>query len=166
MSRFTRRRFLAATGVAAAAGAARQLTGPTSAQAAPLKLEPEKGAVLRWKRFVQGDEELFMANARRYTQLTGVDLRPKAAVAANVGAGPDIIISTDEQPHLYPDKLLDVTDVAEYLGQKYGGWYPLHDGARAIRALATRAHRLRLASAARLRLQSGVDGRPAKPVFP
>jgi ABC-type glycerol-3-phosphate transport system substrate-binding protein len=89
--------------------------------------------LLRWKRFVQGDEEQFMVNTRRYTQLTGVevkvdsenweDLRPKAAVAANVGAGPDIIISTDEQPHLYPDKLLDVTDVADYLGQKYGGWF-------------------------------------------
>jgi len=81
MSRFTRRRFLAATGIAAAAGAARQLTGPTSAQAAPLKLEPEKGAVLRVlrrKRFVQGDEELFMANTRRYTQLTGVEVCPGA----------------------------------------------------------------------------------------
>ena len=25
--------------------------------------------------------------------------------------------------NLYPDKLLDVTDVANYLGKKYGGWY-------------------------------------------
>src|SRR4029079_5861866 len=136
MTRFTRRRFLTATGVATAVGAARQLMQAQSSQAAQRTLEPEKGAVLRllrWKRFVQGDEEQFMVNTRRYTQLTGVevrvdsenweDLRPKAAVAANVGAGPDIIISTDEQPHLYPDKLLDVTDVAVYLGQKYDGWF-------------------------------------------
>jgi multiple sugar transport system substrate-binding protein len=27
-------------------------------------------------------------------------------------------------PHLFPDKCLDVTDVAEYLGKKYGGWAP------------------------------------------
>ena len=26
-------------------------------------------------------------------------------------------------PHLYPDKLVDLTDVADYLGKKYGGWY-------------------------------------------
>jgi multiple sugar transport system substrate-binding protein len=26
---------------------------------------------------------------------------------------------------MYPDKLLDVTDLAEYLGRKYGGWYPV-----------------------------------------
>jgi multiple sugar transport system substrate-binding protein len=138
MPRITRRRFLTSTAAAATLGATQHLVAPPSAQAAPLKLTPEKGAVLRvlrWKRFVQGDEEQFMANTRRYTEQTGVevkvdsenweDLRPKAAVAANVGAGPDIIISTDEQPHLYPDKLLDVTDVADYLAQKYGGWFDI-----------------------------------------
>lgn len=146
MSRLTRRRFLAAGAAAATAGAIQRFTLSGIAHAGQL-FEPEKGAtlrVLRWKRFVQGDEEQFMLNTRRFTQLTGVevrvdsenfeDLRPKAAVAANVGAGPDIIISTDEQPHLYPDKLLDVTDLAEYLGQKYGGWfdacreYGMHEG--------------------------------------
>jgi multiple sugar transport system substrate-binding protein len=136
MNRYTRRDFLTAGTAAAAAGALPRLLTPESAHAAPIEFKPEKGAVLRvlrWKRFVQGDEDQFMANTRRFTQRTGVavrvdsenfeDLRPKAAVAANVGAGPDIIISTDEQPQLYPDKLLDVTDLAQYLGQKYGGWY-------------------------------------------
>ena len=56
------------------------------------------------------------------------DVRPKAAVAANVGSGPDIIISTMEDAHQYPDKLVDVTDLANYLGNKYGGWYDV--GAR------------------------------------
>ena len=28
-----------------------------------------------------------------------------------------------DDPHQYPDKLLDVTDLADYLGNKYGGWY-------------------------------------------
>jgi multiple sugar transport system substrate-binding protein len=46
-------------------------------------------------------------------------------VAANTGAGPDIILSTNDDANLYPDKLVDVTDVAEYLGRKYGGWYPV-----------------------------------------
>jgi multiple sugar transport system substrate-binding protein len=146
MNGLSRRRFLSAAAAATAAGAMARLTKPAAAQA-PLMFQPEKGAalrVLRWKRFVQGDEEQFMLNTRRFTQLTGVevrvdsenfeDLRPKAAVAANVGAGPDIIISTDEQPHLYPDKLLDVSDLAEYLGRKYGGWfevcpeYGVHEG--------------------------------------
>jgi multiple sugar transport system substrate-binding protein len=29
-----------------------------------------------------------------------------------------------DDPHQYPDKLLDVTDIANDLGQRYGGWYP------------------------------------------
>src|SRR6185436_4519790 len=31
---------------------------------------------------------------------------------------------TNDDANLYPDKLLDVTDLCEYLGKKYGGWYP------------------------------------------
>ena len=52
-------------------------------------------------------------------------MRPKAAVAANTGAGPDIILSTNDDANLYPEKLVDVTDLCNYLGNKYGGWYPV-----------------------------------------
>src|SRR5437899_10170020 len=98
---------------------------------------PEKVAklrVLRWSRFVQGDIDQYMKNIAKFHEKTGIevrvdnegweDVRPKAAVAANTGAGPDIILSTNDDANLYPDKLLDVTDLAEYLGKKYGGWYP------------------------------------------
>jgi multiple sugar transport system substrate-binding protein len=105
-------------------------------QPAALRYTPEKGAklrVLRWKRFVQGDEDVWMANTKKFTQLTGIDVRvdsegwedvrPKAAVAANVGSGPDIVVGWFDDPHQYPDKLIDLTDLAGYLGNKYGGWY-------------------------------------------
>ena len=36
------------------------------------------------------------------------EVRPKAAVAANVGAGPDIIIATGEDHLQYPDQLVDL----------------------------------------------------------
>lgn len=112
--------------------------GSVSAQAAKPMFEPEKGAelrVLRWSKFVQGDEDLWMANTRKFTEATGVkvrvdseaweDVRPKAAVAANVGSGPDIIVGWFDDPHQFPDKLLDLTDLAEHLGKTYGGWYPV-----------------------------------------
>src|SRR6195952_4601305 len=133
MSPFNRRKFLEGTaGVAAAA------TLPTLAQAqAASPFKPEKDAklrVLRWSRFVQGDIDAYMVNVKAFTAKTGIevrvdnegweDVRPKAAVAANTGAGPDIILSTNDDANLYPDKLLDVTDLAEYIGKKYGGWYP------------------------------------------
>ena len=50
------------------------------------------------------------------------DIRQQTAVAANTGAGPDIIIGWAEDPHIYADKVIELTDLAEYLGKKYGGW--------------------------------------------
>jgi multiple sugar transport system substrate-binding protein len=141
MGDFKRRDFLKATAGVAAGSALG--TGMLAEQAAAqnLTFKPEKGAklrVLRWKRFVQGDEDKWAELTRKFTQATGIevrvdaegweDVRPKAAVAANVGSGPDIIIGTFEDAHQYPEKLVDVTDLANYLGNKYGGWY---DAARA-----------------------------------
>ena len=138
MSKFKRRDFLKATAGVAAGTAlgSGSLLLPEDAAAQTYKVTPEKGAklrVLRWKRFVQGDEDVWLANTKKFTQVTGVDVRvdaegwedvrPKAAVAANIGSGPDIIIGTMEDAHQYPDKLVDVGDLANYLGNKYGGWY-------------------------------------------
>ena len=136
---FNRRKFLEGTASAAAVasiGTGTALWSPT-ASAQTIAFKPEKGAklrVLRWSRFVQGDIDAYMVNVKKFIDKTGVevrvdnegweDVRPKAAVAANTGAGPDIILATNDDANLYPDKLLDVTDLAEYLGKKYGGWYP------------------------------------------
>src|SRR5579859_1617223 len=111
MTNCNRRRFLQS---ATALGVAGSLLRSGAAQSAGSKWEPEKGAslrLLRWKRLVQGDENLWMANTRRFTELTGVEVRidtedfeqvrPKAAVAANVGAGPDIVIATNEDHFQY-----------------------------------------------------------------
>jgi multiple sugar transport system substrate-binding protein len=130
-----RRKFLNQA-TAGAAAVSLPLMWPASAQA-QWNNQPEKGAklrVLRWKRFVQGDEDAYIANVKKFSDKYGVevrldhegweDVRPKAAVAANTGAGPDIILSTNDDANLYPDKLVDMTDVADYLGKKYGGWYP------------------------------------------
>ena len=136
MDNFTRRRFLEGAAATSALGAGTIWAPAVHAQSAPA-YKPEKGAklrVLRWSRFVQGDIDQYMKNVAAFTAKTGVevrvdnegweDVRPKAAVAANTGAGPDIILSTNDDANLYPEKLLDVTDLAEYLGRKYGGWYP------------------------------------------
>jgi len=136
MTNVRRRNALKTLGAAALAGSGGWLLGP-QAQAAPqLRYEPEKGAklqFLRWKRFVQGDEDVWLANTLKFTQQTGVpvqvenvgyeELAPKAAMAAAVGAGPDIFMGNFDNAQLYPEKCLDVTELATYLGSKYGGWY-------------------------------------------
>ncbi|HEX6363163.1 MAG TPA: extracellular solute-binding protein, partial [Albitalea sp.] len=130
------RRHALKTGAAlAGAGALANLSmfAAAWAQAAPWK--PEKGAklqLLRWKRFVQSEEDSFMALVDAFSKATGVEVRvlneslddvqPKASVAANTGQGPDMFWGLYSLPHLFPNKVIEVTDVANYLGKKYGGW--------------------------------------------
>ena len=136
MRSVTRRDALKALGAATLSAGSGMTLEPKTSAAAELRYPPEKGAqlrVLRWKRFVQGDEDVWLSNSRKFTEQTGVpvqvesvnveDLRPKGAMAASVGAGPDIIVGATDMPQLYPDKCVDLTDLASYLGQKYGGWY-------------------------------------------
>lgn len=137
MTMITRRALLGSGTAVAAAGA---LTGPALldwakawAQNAPWK--PENGAklsLLRWKYFVQSEDDAFVKLIDAYSKATGVpvtisresyeDVQPKASVAANTGAGQDMFWGLYSLPHLFPQKCLDVTDVANYLGKKYGGW--------------------------------------------
>src|SRR5262249_37193993 len=139
MTYFTRRALIKGGTAAATAGA---LSGPALlewakawAQSAPWK--PEKDAqlsMLRWKYFVQSEDDAFVKLIEGFTQATGVKVTiagkskeatpPKASVAANTGSGPDLFWGLFSLPHLFPQKCVDVTDVADYLGKKYGGWVP------------------------------------------
>ena len=107
-----------------------------SAALPELRYAPEKGAQLRfirWRNLNQGDEDQWIANTRKFTEQTGVSVQvenisleevwAKAAVSANVGAGPDIVMGVGGQPQLYADRCMDLTELADYLAAKYGGWY-------------------------------------------
>ena len=135
---FTRRSVLQGT---AAAGAGvlggTDLLRFAKAWAQDAQWKPEAGAklnLIRWKRFVVAEDEAFMATVAAFSKATGVeitvssesyeDIQPKAAVAANTGQGLDIVWGTHALPQLFPTKVLDMTDVANYLGKKYGGWVP------------------------------------------
>jgi multiple sugar transport system substrate-binding protein len=134
----SRRNLLLGTaGLAAGAAGSRILgSAPAFAQASAPSFKPESGAslrVLRWTPFVKGDEDSWLANTKKFTEATGVevrvdkesweDIRPKAAVAANVGSGPDVMLVWFDDPFQYPDKLLDVTDIGTYFEKAYGGYY-------------------------------------------
>ncbi|HYZ20825.1 MAG TPA: ABC transporter substrate-binding protein [Rhodopila sp.] len=109
-----------------------------AADVAPPGFKIESGAsirVLRPAKFVDPDEVYFRENTKKFTEQTGVpvrvdfvsweDLRPQTAVAANTGAGPDIIVGFASDPQIYADKLVPVNDLADYLGSKYGAWHQL-----------------------------------------
>ena len=119
------RRDALALGVSAAAlvatGASAQTASAIKAADVPdPKFAIEKGASLRMLRpvrFVPADEEVFRANAARFTAKTGVevkvdfvgweDINQQTAVTSNSGAGPDIIIGFSDAPHIYSDKLIE-----------------------------------------------------------
>lgn len=125
----------AMTLAAAATMSADQLLGYAKAwaQAAPWKPEPgAKINMLRWKRFVEAEDVAFMKIVDAFQKATGVtvtisnesydDIQPKASVAANTGQGLDMVWGLFSLPFLFPNKCADVTDVADYLGSRNGGW--------------------------------------------
>jgi multiple sugar transport system substrate-binding protein len=126
---------LSAAALAATGASAQTASAVKAADVAAPPLAIEKGASLRMLRpvrFVAADEDVFRANAAKFTQKTGVevkvdfvgweDINQQTAVTSNSGAGPDIIIGFSDSPHIYVDKLIELTDVADYLGKRYGGW--------------------------------------------
>jgi len=148
MTAIGRRRMLLGTG--ALAGAA--LVGPSLADRAQAwaveqPFRPENGArlrLLRWRSFVPSEDDAFMQVVAAFTSATGVSIEVssasnlevalKSAWAAQRGSGPDLVWTTYADAHLYPEKLVDLGDVAKHLGAALGGWYPIakeygvHDG--------------------------------------
>jgi multiple sugar transport system substrate-binding protein len=133
---------LASASVAAASiptiGGRAAVTDVPTATVKPLDYKLEKGAalrVLRPAKFIDPDEVYWRENTKKYTEATGVpvrvdfvsweDLRPQTAVVANTGAGPDIVVGFSSDPQIYASKIADMTDLADYLGARYGGWEEL-----------------------------------------
>ncbi|WP_137123623.1 ABC transporter substrate-binding protein [Roseomonas sp. HF4] len=147
MTELTRRAALGLGGSAIALSALKggdawaQAARPIQTVAATMPNLPiESGATLRLirpTRFVEPDEVIFRENIAKFTQATGVqvradfvgweDIRSQTAVTANTGAGPDMVIGWGDDPHVYADKVVELSDIAEYLGTKYGGWMFLAD---------------------------------------
>lgn len=135
MNHLDRRRFLElSAGVGGAAIAAGLPTLASAAESSPFK--PEKGAkleLLRWTGFVKNDDVIWAANTKKWSEATGVpvqiqslswpDVTPKAALAAQVGSGPDIIMGWNDDPFVYPDKLVDMSDLVDHMSKAHGGMY-------------------------------------------
>jgi multiple sugar transport system substrate-binding protein len=147
LTRLTRRDSML-LGAAALGATAAPIIGARAQDAAPLDvptafvkppdLPIEKGAslhVIRPAKFIDPDQTYWDINTKRFSQSTGVpvrvdyisweDLRPQTAVIANTGAGADIVIGFSSDPFVYTSKLIGMSDICEYLGAKYGGWFDL-----------------------------------------
>ncbi len=126
-----RRTFLKLAGIAAGVGLA---GAPSAAFAAPAfpkgtKLQILKGAI--FPGTLEDDETLRLAG--EFKKQSGIevtieslppnDLQARTTTHIELRTGPDIIFMIHNWPHLYESGLVDVSDVAEELGSKYGGYY-------------------------------------------
>ena len=124
---------LAAGSLLSACGGSNASGVPKAVKSGPI----EKGAklkLLRWSAFVDADQTYWEKHTKAFTQKTGVpvsidwetwtDVQPKAATAAHVGSGPDIAIAFYDTPQQFPDKLVDLSDVANEISSQAGSWFP------------------------------------------
>ena len=88
---------------------------------------------MQWSHFVPAADVLFEAQAKEFGKQAGAeiaierinqnDIQARVTAAVQSGAGPDIIVIANNHPQLYAGALADVSDVAEEVGAKQGGWW-------------------------------------------
>ena len=77
MTETTRRQFIQSTSVATGVVAASPMlfSSPAHAQWNNVPEKDAKLRVLRWSRFVQGDIDAYLANVKKFTEKTGIEVR-------------------------------------------------------------------------------------------
>src|SRR5438132_3289383 len=147
----SRRRFLVLSSVALGAGGllaacqsaaapvapAAAPPAPPAATAAPVTTgaSPLKGTkltIIGGNSYVPAQDGELDALVKQLSQDTGMDARIERYADAQMDAkvasviesgGADVAVLRDTDPHLYGNKLLDVTDIANELDTSWGGWY-------------------------------------------
>src|SRR5438309_4493272 len=129
MSRtISRRRFLkASAGVVA-------VTPSGFLDRAPAFAQKRELTMLTFNHFVPASDDELKRQAELFGKQAGVTVRVDAIAgpqmfakrAAQVASqsGHDIIVTGAADPFLYEQHLVDVGDLVDFLGPKYGGWYP------------------------------------------
>lgn len=128
-NKMNRRNFMKLTGATAAAAAfSNPLSAPAIARAQSAELE-----ALFWGSFIPTNNPLLESiltdwagnnDAQLNITFTGFgQLSDALATAAATGDGPDIISMLYIRPHQFANALVDVSDVAEEVGEANGGWF-------------------------------------------
>ena len=135
MSRnLTRRNFLKMSGAAAAAAATVQFPSLI-----PSALAQSNMTAMFWGSFIPSNNPLLDSligswatqnDASVDITFTGFgQLSDTLATAAATGDGPDVMGMLYIRPHQFAEALVDVSDVAEEVGEAMGGWFPIAEEA-------------------------------------
>ncbi|RMG88421.1 MAG: extracellular solute-binding protein [Chloroflexi bacterium] len=123
----SRRQFLKLSGLAAA----------TAATGFPLSLstlaQDTALSVMLWGSFIPTNNPLLESLMGDWASRNGVSLdvtftgfgqlSDTLATAAATGAGPDVMGMLYVRPHQFAEALVDVSDIAESIGERMGGWF-------------------------------------------
>ncbi len=127
-SRLSRRRFLR-TSAGAAAGLSVAVL-----DRAPAHAQKRELTLLTFNHFVPASDDELRRQGEVFAKQAGVTVRVDAIQAPQLFAkraaqvasqsGHDLIVTTAADPFLYEQHLVDMGDLVDYLGGRYGGWYP------------------------------------------
>lgn len=129
----SRRTLVAGAAATAGATALGGLPGILAHAQAPAAPKGTKLHLLQWSHYIPAADTLFAQQAAEFGKQAGVeiqierinqnDIQARVTAAVQSQAGADIIIIANNHAHLYENALVDVSDVAEEIGAKQGGWY-------------------------------------------
>src|SRR2546426_1768652 len=128
----SRRRFLK---VAGAGVAGTSLLTMVEARQAPAQIKGTTLRILQWSHFIPAYDAWYDKFAKEWGDKNGVkvrvdhiphlDIPARMAAEFAAGAGHDIIYNGSSiLTRLYYKNLVDLTDIADAAGKKYGGWIP------------------------------------------
>src|SRR5205085_275928 len=126
MARFTRRKFLQASGAG--------LAGVLASHQAPVFAQQSTVHWIKWNDLVPASDELLrkqmLPEAMKalgikinLETVNGNDLQPRVTSAIQSGSGPDVFMLFNNHPHIYGASSVDVSDVADAIGKAQGGYY-------------------------------------------
>ncbi|MFN2643505.1 MAG: ABC transporter substrate-binding protein [Burkholderiales bacterium] len=126
MARFTRRKFLQASGAG--------LAGILGSHQAPVFAQQSTVHWIKWNDFVPASDELLRKSMLpeamkalgvkiNLETVNGNDLQPRVTSAIQSGSGPDVFMLFNNHPHIYGASSVDVSDVADAIGKAQGGYY-------------------------------------------
>jgi ABC-type glycerol-3-phosphate transport system substrate-binding protein len=134
MARIDRRRLLKLSGASATVAASGGLAGILASGRAPAYAQAASLHWLRWADFVPASDKLLKEKIAPQCEkdlgiklniemINANDLQARTTAAIQSGTGPDILMLLGTWPQLYADSVVDVSDVAEEIGQAQGGYY-------------------------------------------
>jgi multiple sugar transport system substrate-binding protein len=134
MARIGRRTFLQLSGVGTVAAKTGGISAILALGQAPAYAQGATVHWLRWNDFVPASDKLLrdeivpacakaLGIKLNIEMINGNDIQARTTAAIQSGSGPDVICGLNNWPQLYAESVVDVSDIAEAIGQAQGGFY-------------------------------------------